>query len=124
MTTHMIGRLEEVKPTEYEDKKTGKMSYGTELTVMFNGIDEQGYKKISVETVSVDEDYYSELNEKIGQIVALPYVIKVDQYGVKAYPDKSMPVLTLATNPLDYSKYERVRKASPRVDTKSVAQKS
>jgi len=34
MTTHLIGQLMEVKPTEYTDKKTDKVSYNTELTVM------------------------------------------------------------------------------------------
>ncbi|MFA5454141.1 MAG: hypothetical protein WC272_02365 [Sulfurimonas sp.] len=111
-TTHMIGTLMEVKPTEYTDKKTDKTIYGTELTVMFNGVDEEGYKKISVETVGTDEEYYDMLKDKIGSIVALPYLIKIDQYGVKAYPDRSMPVLTLEKNPLDYSKYERKAKTA------------
>lgn len=106
-TTHMIGALMEVKPTEYTDKKTDKTIYGTELTVMFQGLDEEGYKKISVETIGTDEEYYDILKDKIGTYVALPYLIKIDQYGLKAYPDRSMPVLTLEKNPLDYSKYER-----------------
>ncbi|QFR43616.1 hypothetical protein [Sulfurimonas xiamenensis] len=109
-TLHMIGTLMEVKPTEYEDKKTGKMNYNTELTVMFNGVDEEGYKKISVETISTDEEYYDDLKEKIGFTVSLPYVMKIDQYGVKVYPDRSMPVLVLEKNPLDYSKFERKSK--------------
>lgn len=108
-TLHMIGTLMEVKPTEYEDKKTGKMNYNTELTVMFNGVDEEGYKKISVETISTDEEYYDDLKEKIGSTVSLPYVMKIDQYGVKVYPDRSMPVLVLDKNPLDYSKFEKTR---------------
>lgn len=108
-TLHMIGTLMEVKPTEYEDKKTGKMNYNTELTVMFNGVDEEGYKKISVETISTDEEYYDDLKEKIGSTVSLPYVMKIDQYGVKVYPDRTMPVLVLDKNPLDYSKFEKTR---------------
>ncbi|MCK9546823.1 MAG: hypothetical protein M0Q25_08990 [Sulfurospirillaceae bacterium] len=108
-TLHMIGTLMEVKPTEYEDKKTGKMNYNTELTVMFNGVDEEGYKKISVETISTDEEYYDDLKEKIGSTVSLPYVMKIDQYGVKVYPDRTMPVLVLDKNPLDYSKFEKIR---------------
>ncbi|MBA3025729.1 MAG: hypothetical protein FP820_04880 [Sulfurimonas sp.] len=111
MTTHLIGQLMEVKPTEYTDKKTDKVSYNTELTVMFEGLDEEGYRKISVETVSTDEDYYEELKDRIGQTVALPYLIKVTQYGVQAYPDKSMPVLTLEKNPLDYTKFKRLPKS-------------
>ncbi|MGE0738281.1 hypothetical protein [Sulfurimonas sp.] len=108
-TLHLIGQLMEVKPTEYEDKKTSKMNYNTEITVMFQGLDEQGYKKFTVETVTTDEDYYEELREKIGSTVALPYVMKVDQYGVKTYPDRSMPVLVLEKNPLDYSKFEKAK---------------
>jgi hypothetical protein len=109
MTLHMIGTLMEVKPTEYTDKKTDKTTYGTELTVMFNGLDEEGYKKISVESIICDEEYYDMLKEKISSSVALPYTVKNDQYGVKVYPDRSMPVLTLEKNPLDYSKYEKNR---------------
>lgn len=112
-TLHLIGTLMEVKPTEYEDKKTGKINYNTELTVMFNGIDEEGYKKISVETITTDEEYYDLLKDKIGSTVSLPYVVKNDQYGVKAYPDRSMPVLTLEKNPLDYSKYEKAKTVKP-----------
>jgi len=112
MTTHLIGTLMEVKPTEYEDKKTSKITYNTELTVMFNGLDEEGYKKITVETVSMDEEYYNQLSEKVGSTVAIPYLIKVSQYGVSAYADKSMPVLELEKNPLDYTKYERKHQTS------------
>jgi hypothetical protein len=112
-TLHMIGTLMEVKPTEYEDKKSGKMNYSTELTVMFNGVDEDGYKKISVETISTDQEYYDDLKEKIGSTVSLPYVMKNDQYGVKVYPDRSMPVLVLEKNPLDYSKFERNKQPKP-----------
>lgn len=114
-TLHMIGTLMEVKPTEYEDKKTGKINRNTELTVMFNGVDEEGYKKISVETISTDEEYYEDLKEKIDSTVSLPYVMKIDQYGVKVYPDRSMPVLVLDKNPLDYSKFERNKQAKTSV---------
>ncbi len=113
MTLYFIGLLMEVKPTEYEDKKTGKFNYNTELTVMFTGLDEEGYKKISVETITTDEEYYDELREKIGTTVVLPYVAKNDQYGVKVYPDRSMPVLSLEKNPLDYSKFEKAKTVKP-----------
>jgi hypothetical protein len=107
MTTHLIGNLLEVKPSEYTDKKTGKVSYGTDITVMFDGFDEQGYRSVSVETVNVDEEYHDILAPLIGQYVAIAYIIKVDQWGTKAYPDKSMPVMTLEKNPLDYTKFKR-----------------
>ena len=107
MTTHLIGQLLEVKPKEYEDKKTSKMNYSTDLTVMFDGIDEEGYRKVSVETVTVDEEYYEELKDKIGSVIALAYYSEINQYGTRFYPDRSMPVLVLDKNPLDYSKYKR-----------------
>jgi len=117
-TLHLIGTLMEVKPTEFEDKKTNKMNYNTELTVMFQGVDEEGYKKITVETISVDEEYYTELKDKIGTVIALPYVLTINQYGVRAYPDRSMPVLQLTSNPLDYSKFEKNKKSSVATDKK------
>ncbi|MEN4046989.1 hypothetical protein [Sulfurimonas sp. NWX367] len=107
MTTHMIGQLLEVKPIEMVDRKTEKVKYSTDLTVMFDGIDEEGFRKVSVETVNVDEEYYDELKEKIGKTIAIAYTAKVDQWGVKFYADRSMPVLELEKNPLDYSKFKR-----------------
>jgi len=110
MTTHLIGQLLEVKPKEYEDKKSGKINYSTDLTVMFDGVDEEGYRKVSVETVTVDEEYYNELKNKIGSIIALAYFSESNQYGVRFYPDRTMPVLVLDKNPLDYSKFKKIDK--------------
>jgi hypothetical protein len=107
MTTHLIGQLLEVKPIEMEDRKTGKVKYSTDLTIMFDGVDEEGYRKVSVETVNTDEEYYDELKDKIGKTVAIAYTAKVDQWGVKFYADRSMPVLELEKNPLDYTKFKR-----------------
>ena len=112
MTTHLIGRLLEVKPIEMTDKKTEKVKYSTDLTIMFDGIDEEGYRKVSVETVNTDEEYYDELKDSIGKIVALAYLSKVDQWGTKFYADRTMPVLLLGNNPLDYSKFKRDAKGT------------
>jgi len=106
MTTHLIGQLLEVKPLEQEDRKTGKVKYSTDITIMFDGLDEEGYRKVSVETVNVDEEYREKLHDKIGKTIALAYFSRINQYGVQIYPDKSMPVLVLEKNPLDYSKFK------------------
>ena len=110
MTTHMIGQLLEVKPIEMTDRKTEKVKYSTDLTVMFDGIDEEGFRKVSVETINVDEEYYDELKDKIGKTIAIAYLSKTDQWGTKFYADRSMPVLELEKNPLDYSKFKRTEK--------------
>ena len=107
MTTHLIGQLLEVKPIEIEDRKTGKIKYSTDITIMFDGVDEEGFRKVSVETVNVDEDYYDDLKDKISKYVAIAYTAKTDQWGTKFYPDRTMPVLELDKNPLDYSKFKR-----------------
>ncbi|WP_324170983.1 hypothetical protein [Sulfurimonas sp.] len=109
MTTHLIGQLLEVKPSEYTNKKTDKVSYSTDLTVMFDGIDEEGFRKVSVETVNTDEEYYEELKGSIGKFIALAYHSSIDQWGQKFYADRSMAVLTLDKNPLDYSKFKRTK---------------
>jgi len=109
MTTHLIGQLLEVKPIETVDRKTEKVKYSTDLTVMFDGIDEEGFRKVSVETINTDEEYYDELKDKIGSVIALAYASKVDQWGTKFYPDRTMPVLVLEKNPLDYSKFKRTK---------------
>jgi len=106
MTTHLIGQLLEVKPREYENTKTKVVTYSTDLTIMFDGFDEEGYRKVTVETVNVDEEYYKELSGSIGKTIALAYQSTVDQWGVKMYPDRTMPVLTLDQNPLDYSNFK------------------
>ncbi|MCX6077034.1 MAG: hypothetical protein NTW78_09160 [Campylobacterales bacterium] len=111
MTTHLIGQLLEVKPIEYENKKTNKVQYSTDLTVMFDGLDEEGFRKVSVETVSVDEDYYDELLDKKGSTIALAYHSSIDQWGQKFYPDKTMAVMILDKNPFDYSKYDKSKSA-------------
>jgi len=107
MTTHLIGQLIEVKPSEYTNKKTDKVQYSTDLTIMFDGIDEDGYRKVSVETVNVDEEYFSELHDKKGFTIALAYHSSIDQWGQKFYADRSMPVLVLDKNPFDYSKFKK-----------------
>jgi hypothetical protein len=109
--THFIGQLIEVKPTEYRDKKTEKLIYQTEVTAFFEGIDEEGFKKVSVETSAFDEEYYDLLKDKKGKYVAIPYVIDVNQYATRAYPNKNMPIMEFDKNPFDYSKFDRSSKA-------------
>ena len=107
MTTHFVGKLLEVRPVETEDKKTNKIHYSTELTVLFEGADESGYLKPSIDAIFADEEDYDTFKDKIGAFVAIPYNLSVNQWGQKWYFDKSMPVLELKENPLDYSKYKR-----------------
>jgi hypothetical protein len=110
ITTHFIGRLLEVRPTEYEDKKTNKVTYQTELTVQFDGITEDGYLKPSIDTIRVDEDDFDTFNDKIGSVIAIPYINDTTQYGQRYYFDKAMPVLIMDKNPLDYTQFKRTPK--------------
>lgn len=107
MTTHMIGQLLEVKPVERTDRKTEKVSYSTDVTLMFDGLDEEGYKNISVETINIDEDYREELEDKKGKYVSIAYISRTSQYGTTFFPDRSMPVMVLDRNPFDYSKFKK-----------------
>lgn len=107
MTTHLVGQLLEVKPIETTDRKTERVKYSTDITIMFDGIDEEGFRKVSVETVNVDEEYYDILKGKISKYVSIAYISKTDQWGTKFYPDRTMPVLELDKNPFDYSKFKR-----------------
>jgi len=111
MTTHFIGRLLEVRPVETKDAKTDKIKYSTELTVMFEGITEDGYLKPSVESIYADEEDYDIFNDKKGTFVAIPYNLSVNQWGQKYYHDKALPVLELDKNPLDYSKFDKSKLA-------------
>jgi len=108
MTLQLIGKLLEVKPTESKNKNTGKLTYGTEITVMFNGLDEQGYKKITVESINIDEDYREVLEDKIDKTVCVSYNIINTPKGTYVFPDTAMPVLVLDKNPLDYSDYKKI----------------
>lgn len=111
MTTHFIGRLLEVRPVETEDKQTKKINYSTELTVMFEGITEDGYLKPSIDSIYADEEDYKTFKDKKNSYVAIPYNLSVNQWGQKYFYDKSMPVLELAQNPLDYSKFDKSKMA-------------
>lgn len=110
MTTHFIGQLLEVRPVETEDKKTNKIVRTTELTVMFNGITEDGYLKPSIDSIMADEEDFDTFIDKKGQTIAIPYNLSVSQWGQRYFYDKSMPVLILDKNPLDYSKFDRSKK--------------
>ncbi len=107
MTLQLIGQLMEVRPTEQTNKTNGKVTYGTEIQVMFSGIDEEGYKKLTVEAIQLDDDYAKVLEDKIGSYICVSYNVLQTPKGTYVFPDKSMPVLELDKNPLDYSKYER-----------------
>ena len=110
MTLQLIGLLLEVKPTESKDKKSGKITEHTEIQVMFKGFDEKGYSKNTVETISLDEDYYEILQPKKDTYVCVSYTVLNTPNGTYVFPDKDMPVLELPSNPLDYSKYDRTSK--------------
>jgi len=118
MTLQLIGQLMEVRPTEQTNKSTGKVTYNTEIQVMFSGIDEEGYKKLTVEAIQLDEDYSEKLEDKIGSHVCVSYNVMQTPKGTYVYPDKSMPVLELDKNPLDYSSFER-KHQTPKTVTKS-----
>jgi hypothetical protein len=111
MTAHFIGKLLEVRPVETEDKQTKKINYSTELTVMFEGITEDGYLKPSIDSIYADEEDYDTFKDKKGSFVAIPYNLSVNQWGQKYYYDKAMPVLELGNNPLDYSKFDKSKLA-------------
>lgn len=112
ITTHFIGQLLEVRPVETEDKKTGKFNHSTELTVMYEGITEDGYLKPSIDTIRVDEEDFETFRDKIGKVVAIPYVNDTNQYGQRYYFDKAMPVLILDKTPLDYTQYKKTKAAA------------
>ena len=97
----------EVRPVEQENKNTGKVTYSTEIQVMFTGIDEKGYKKLTVEAINLDEEYQEVLDDKIGSYICVSYNVMHTAKGTYVFPDKAMPVLELKENPLDYSKFER-----------------
>lgn len=118
MTLQLIGQLMEVRPVEQENKNTGKVNYSTEIQIMFTGIDEKGYKKLTVEAINLDEDYQSQLEDKIGSFVCVSYNVMHTGKGTYVYPDKSMPVLELDKNPLDYSKFEK-KHTKPAATTKA-----
>jgi len=107
MTTYLLGQLLEVKPIEMQDKKTQKTIYSTDITVLFEGIDEEGYKKVSAETINVDETMYDSLKEFIGKYVAIAYRTINAKSGTYTFPDNTMPVMTMEKSPLDFTPFKR-----------------
>jgi len=95
---HFIGQLREVKPTEYTDKNKRTVRQ-TELTMLFEGYDDDGYEKISVDTVKVDEEAFDMFFDKKGSYICVTYKYSVDEYGTSFRFDKTMPVTVFKENP-------------------------
>lgn len=103
----MIGKLDEVKPTEHKNKNTGKIEYSTQLTIEFVGIDLKGYKAKTVESIQVDEDEFDRFNDLIDKYVLVTFKIIKAKTDTYIFPDSEMPILTFDKNPLDYSSFKR-----------------
>ena len=111
MTLQLIGKIIEVEPTESTNKNTGKVTQQTTLTVQFDGLNEAGYRKLTVETIQLDEEYFDKLADNIDKYVAISYMIINSAKGTYVFPDSTMPPLVLEKNPLDYSAFKKTKTA-------------
>ena len=109
MTLQLIGQLIEVEPTESTNKNTGKVTQHTTITVMFDGLNDKGYVKRTVETIQLDEDYMEKLEDNIGKYIAISYNIMNTAKGTYVFPDNTMPVMVLDKNPLDYTRFKKTK---------------
>ena len=107
MTTHFIGQILEVKPYTRTDKKTKKEEEQTQVTVMFDGYDEGGYRVPSIETITVAEHWFDDLRINKGKFVAIAYRTINTQNGTYTFPDQDIAPLFLEKNPLNYDEYKR-----------------
>ncbi len=103
----LIGKLDEVKPTEHKNKNTGKIEYATQLTVEFSAYDEKGYRVKTVENIQVEEDEQERFDGLIDQYLCITYKIINAKTGTFIFPDPDMPILSFDKNPLDYSSFKR-----------------
>ena len=117
--THFIGTLMEVRPIQTKTKKNNDWIDidKTELTVMFNGITEDGYLMPRVETVMLEEEDYDLFVDKKSLVVAIPFISIPHGDGFKFKFYSELPVLTFDKNPLDYSKYQRKNDSAKVVPT-------
>lgn len=109
----MIGKLDEVKPTEHKNKNTGKIEYSTQLTIEFTAYDEKGYRVKTVENIQVDEEEFDRFDAQIDNYLCVTFKIITAKTGTFIFPDADMPILTFDKNPLDYSAYKRPPKNKP-----------
>ena len=107
MTLQLIGQLIEVEPTESTNKNTGKVTHHTTITVMFDGLNDKGYIKRTVETIQLDEDYLEQLEDNIRKYIAISYNVMNTAKGTYVFPDSTMPVMVLDKNPLVYDRYKK-----------------
>ncbi|NOQ29931.1 MAG: hypothetical protein GQ570_02285 [Helicobacteraceae bacterium] len=99
MIYFFIGQIMEVKPTEREDKTTRKITYNTEVTVLADGYDEEGFRKMSLENAQIAEHHYDVLKDQIGKFVAIPYIKLSTKNGLYVFPDDSLAPIVMDKNP-------------------------
>ena len=103
----LIGKVDEVKPTEHKNKNTGKVEYATQVTIEFEAYDEKGYKVKTVENIQVEEDEQERFEDLIEKYVCVTFKIINAKTGTFIFPDPDMPILNFDKNPLDYSSFKR-----------------
>ena len=107
MTSFFIGQILEVKPTERMDKNTRTKVFNTEVTVMFDGYDEEGYRVPSIENAQLADHQYDLLKDKLGKFIAIPYMTIHTKQGTYTFPNDAIAPLVLDSNPVDYDSFKR-----------------
>lgn len=107
MTTFFIGKILEIKYAEREDKATKKAIHSTQVVVMNDTWDEEGYYTPSIENIQLAEHQYDSLKDSIGKYIAVPYMFLSTKNGSYLFPNDAIAPIVMDKNPVDYTTYKR-----------------
>ncbi|KFL34349.1 MULTISPECIES: hypothetical protein [unclassified Sulfurospirillum] len=100
MHVYLIGLLEEVRPVERKDKKSGEMKPLIDVTITFSSKDNEGYLVKSTETLSYPVEMKLKFDPLKGKFIAVPHVFITTSNGNYLFPDEKMQFFTFDKDPL------------------------
>jgi len=100
MHTYLVGLLEEVRPVERKDKKTGEIKHLIDVMVTFSSKDNDGYLVKSTETLPYPLEMKPKFDPLKGKFIAIPHVFITTSNGNYLFPDEKMQFFTFDKDPL------------------------
>lgn len=104
MTTFFVGKVDEVRPINRKDKATGAITTLTQVTLTFEGKDNEGYLVKSTENITFDVNALGGLQQAKGKYLVIPYTTINTKGGTYTFPDDNLDFIISDKNPLDIKK--------------------
>lgn len=99
MYTYLIGKVDEVRPLSRIDKKSGEVLNSIDVTITFEGRDNQGYLIKSTETINYDFSFKSKFDAVKGKFIGVPYRYLNTRTGSYMFPDDNLNFEVFETSP-------------------------